>query len=290
MPSAAAVRHYAGTGGLRMTGKFATAGVFAIVFSVVLIGFICQSAHAQSTPSGQTQSGAQASPANGQEPAVPNAAAQQPSSQEESVDEQPLGRRKKPRDYKKWNYDVGAGAHIDGGATKTFVRGGGIEGTIGVARNANKYLGLRGDFMYADLPLRQSSLSIAQATSSNSYLLAFMVNPIINFPVTSNYSGYVLFGPGYLRRSGTLNSDTTVPGSGCNAFWNWWGGTCNNLSLPLNGSFVNTAQNEFGYDVGAGVTRKMPSGVQVFAEFRLIHGSANGTTTDVRPIAIGVRW
>lgn len=272
-----------------MTEKFATASVFAAVFSVVLISLICQPSHAQTTASNQAPAGTQAPAANGQEAASPIGAAQQQAS-EESTDEQPLGRRKKPRDYKKWNYDVGVGAHVDSGATKTFVRGGGLQGNIGVARNANKYFGLRGEFMYADLPLRQSSLSIAQAGSSNAYLLAAMVNPVINFPVTSLWGGYVVFGGGYLRRSGSLNSDTTVPGSGCNAFWTWWGGTCNNVSLPLNGSFVNTTQNEFGYDVGAGVTRKMPSGVQVFAEFRLMHGSANGTTTDVRPISIGVRW
>jgi opacity protein-like surface antigen len=170
------------------------------------------------------------------------------------------------------------------------VRGGGVEATVGVARNANKYFGLRGDFMYADLPLRQSSLTLAQAGSATTYLLAFTVGPVINFPVTSLFSGYVLFGPGYFRRSGSLNSDTTVPGSPCTAFWTWWGGTCNNFSLPLNGSFVNSTQNEFGFDVGAGVARKMPSGVEVYAEFRLMHGTANGTTTDARPITVGVRW
>ena len=31
----------------------------------------------------------------------------------------------------------------------------------------------------------------------------------------------------------------------------------------------------------------MPSGVEIYAEYRLTHGSANGTTTDMRPITIG---
>ena len=86
-----------------------------------------------------------------------------------------------------------------------------------------------------------------------------------------------------------MSSDTTVPGSGCNPFWIWWG-SCTNASLPLSGDFVDSSQNQFGYNVGGGVTRKMPSGVEIYAEYRLIHGSGNGTTTDVRPITIGVRW
>ena len=39
-------------------------------------------------------------------------------------------------------------------------------GTVGVARNANKYLGLRADFIYANLPLRDSTLQLAQATGA----------------------------------------------------------------------------------------------------------------------------
>jgi len=139
------------------------------------------------------------------------------------------------------------------------------------------------------LPLRQSSLDLAQAQSASSYFFALMLDPIINIPVTKTWGGYILFGPGYYHRWGNLSSDTAVPGSSCNGFFEWWG-VCPNVSIPISGSFVHSDQNQFGYNVGAGITRKMPSGVEVYAEYRLTHGSANGTTTDVRPITIGVRW
>ncbi|MGA7218298.1 MAG: outer membrane beta-barrel protein, partial [Candidatus Sulfotelmatobacter sp.] len=216
--------------------------------------------------------------------------AQPPDTSQETVDVDSIARRRaKPRDYKNWTFNVGAGANMDTGATKTFVRGGGGVGAVGVARNANRYLGLRADFIFADLPLRDSTLELAQATGASSYALDFTLDPIINIPVTKEWGGYILFGPGYFHRGGSLNGDTTIPGSGCTAFWTWWG-SCSSLSVPLNGSFVNSDQNEFGYNVGAGVARKMPSGVEVYLEFRLMHGSAHGTTTDVRPITIGVRW
>src|ERR1700721_650337 len=167
-------------------------------------------------------------PVTGESPAPPAPEAQQPATQQppaaqspngqEPAEEQSSSRRKKPHDYKNWNYNVGLGANVDSGTTKTFVRGGGYDGTVGVARNLSKYLGLRGDFIFADLPLRQSSLSLAQAGSGTSYLFAFTVAPIINIPVTKVWGGYLLFGPGFYHRSGTLNSNRAFPGSSSTRF------------------------------------------------------------------------
>ena len=260
-----------------MIGKFATASALMLL---VLMIVLVEQGSSQTAPAGQTPA---APPSTEQTPAQPPATAQEP------ADEESTSRRKKVRDYKTWNYNLGAGANLDSGTTKTFVRGGGFVGTAGVARNGNKYLGLRADFIFANLPLRTSTLELAQASGATSYMLGVTLDPVLNFSVTSKYGGYVLIGPGFYHRSGSLNSDTTVPGSPCNTFWTWWG-TCFNSSLPLNGKFVDASQNQFGYNFGGGVTRKMPSGVELYAEFRFTHGSHNGITTDVRPITIGVRW
>ena len=257
-----------------MTGKFATASALTLM---VLIVFWGAQGFAQTAPPAQT-------------PSAPSSATQAPAAGQEPAEEESSSRRKnRPHDYKNWVFNVGAGANVDSGTTKTFVRGGGVVGTVGVARNANKYLGLRADFIYANLPLRDSTLLLAQATGATTYALDFTLDPIINVPVTKLFGGYVLFGPGFFHRSGSLNSSSAVPGSACNPFWTWWG-ACKNVSIPLSGDFVNSNQNEFGYNFGAGVTRKMPSGVEIYAEYRFTHGSRNGITTDVRPITIGVRW
>jgi hypothetical protein len=270
-------------GGEWMIGKFAS--VLPLLILTILLG---GQGFAQATPSGQSPTSAAPAP---QEPAAQQPAAQQPSGDQEPAEEESSSRRKaKPRDYKNWSYNVGLGANLDSGTTRTFVRGGGGVATAGVARNANKYFGLRADFIFADLPLRDSTLVLAQAGSAYSYLFALTLDPVINIPVTKLYGGYILFGPGYYHRFGALSSDTAVPGSGCNAFYEWWVGTCPNVSLPLSGDFVNSSQNHFGYNIGVGITRKMPSGVELYAEYRLTHGSGNGTTTDARPITIGVRW
>jgi opacity protein-like surface antigen len=259
-----------------MTGKFATAS--ALLVLAILLG---AQAFAQTTPAEQTPS---ATPPAAQQPA-----AQQPDTSQEPADEESMRRKAKPRDYKNWNFNVGAGANLNSGATRTWVRQGGFVATAGVARNANKYLGLRADFFYTDLPLRDSTQQLAQATGAKNYALDFTLDPVINFSVTKLFGAYVLFGPGFYHRAGTLNGDTTVPGSACNAFWIWWG-ACKNGSISLSGSFVNSSINSFGYNFGGGVTRKMPSGVELYAEYRFTHGSHSGITTDVRPVTVGVRW
>ena len=144
--------------------------------------------------------------------------------------------------------------------------------TAGVARNANKYLGLRADFIFANLPLRDSVLQNAPATGDNNNLYALTLDPIINIPVSKKVGGYILFGPGFYHRAGSLSGDTTVPGSGCSPFWAWWGACTGGVSIPVSGDFLHSNQSAFGYNFGAGVTRKMPSGVEIYAEARLITG------------------
>jgi hypothetical protein len=264
-----------------MTGKFAMATALRLLIMTILFA-----GH-----------GLAQAPVTGEPPATPapqQPATQQPSTTQSSADqevteEESISRRKKPKNYKNWEYNVGLGANVDSGTTKTFVRGGGPLVAGGVARNASKYLGLRADAIFADLPLRQATLTLAQAGSASSYLFALTLDPIINIPVTKDWGGYILFGGGYYHRWGTLSSNTTFPGSFCTPFFIWWTG-CSAASIPVTGSFTTSDQNHFGYDVGAGITRKMPSGVELYAEFRLMHGSGNGTTTDVRPITLGVRW
>jgi opacity protein-like surface antigen len=241
-------------------------------------------AQAQPTPDPQQPSSAQ--PA--QQPSTQQPSSQQSSSQE-TTDEDVTRRKAKPKDYRNWTFNVGGGASLTNGATKTFVRGGGGIAAAGVARNYSKYFGFRFDFQWDNLPLRTSTLQLAQAPGASNHVYSLMLDPIINIPVTRDWSGYVLIGPSYYRRSGKLDSSAVIPGSACNAFWNWWG-TCFNGSIPLNKNYLSTGLNEFGYNFGGGVTRKITSRVELYGEFRYLHGTHSGITTDLRPITIGVRW
>jgi hypothetical protein len=139
------------------------------------------------------------------------------------------------------------------------------------------------------LPLRDSALFSAQAPGGNSHVYSLTLDPIINIPVTNDWGGYVLFGPAFYHRSGKLDSSTAIPGSGCDPFFVWWG-PCFNASLPVSGDFLHASQNEFGENFGFGMTHRITPKIEIYAEFRYLHGTHNGITTDLRPITVGARW
>jgi len=212
---------------------------------------------------------------------------QQSSSQEASPEES--RRKTKPKDYKNWTFNLGGGAGLYNGATKTYVRGGGIVAAGGVARNYSKYFGFRADVQWDNLPLRDSALHMALAPGATSQVYSLMVDPVFNVEVTKEWGLYVLGGPSFYHRSGKLDSSNAVPGSACGGFFTWWG-ACYAGSIPLRGDFLKSSQNELGENFGGGITRKIRPNVEFYAEFRYLHGTHNKVTTDVRPITIGVRW
>jgi len=247
--------------------------------------------------------------ARAQQPAAQQPAAQEPTTQQPATQQQPAGQQQpegqqsgqepaseestrrppKPKEYKNWTFNVGGGANLTTGTTKSLARGGGGVGAAGVARNFNKYFGFRADFQFDNLPLRNTALELAQATGATSHVYSLTVNPIINIPATKEWGGYLTFGPAFYHRSGRLDSSTAIPGSGCDQFFVWWG-RCFNSILPLNGDFLSESINQFGYNFGVGLTRTIRPNLEIYAEFRQLHGSRNGITTDLRPITIGVRW
>lgn len=260
-----------------MIRKFATIPGLCPFLITILTGITA--VQAQQTPA---QPLAQ-QPQTQQQPEAPS------SSQEASQEETTRSRRNKPHDYKNWVFNAGGGINLPRSTTDTYVRGGGGTAAAGVARNYSKYFGLRLDFQFNNLPLRTSALELAQAPGANAHVYSLMLDPIINIPVTKNWGGYIVFGVNYMHRSGKLDSSTAIPGSACNGFFTWWG-HCPAGSLPINGNFLHSSQNEFGENFGAGLTRKIRPKMDLYAEFRYMHGKNNNITTDTRPITIGVRW
>jgi len=270
-----------------MIRKFVTVPAVGVVLAAILAGAttVCAQQTTPSQPAPTQQPAAQT-------PADQSSSAQSPSGQssnQEATPEDLAARRKvKPKDYKNWAFNVGGCGSLTNGTTSNFARSGAVA-AAGVARNYSKYFGLRIDFQWDNLPLRNSALQLAQAPGATSQVYSFTFDPILNIPVNQTWGGYLVAGPGYFHRTGKLDSSSVVVGSACNAFWNWWG-TCFNGSIPLNKTYLSTNQNEFGGDFGGGITRRINSKFELYGEFRYLHGSGSGRTTDLRPITIGLRW
>jgi len=264
-----------------MIRKFASIPRFSFVPSTVLLTILAGVAtlNAQQTPS---QPPAANQPQTQQQP-EPQTSSQEPSTEE-------LGtHKKKPKDYKNWSFNAGGGASFTSGTTEKYVRSGGLIAAAGVARNANKYLGLRLDFQFDNLPLRASALQLASAPGANSHVYTLNLDPIINIPASRDWGAYIIGGPSFYHRSGKLDSSTALAGSACNGFFTWWG-HCYAGSLPINGQFLHSSVNAFGENFGGGITHRIRSNMELYAEFRWQHGTRNSITTDFRPVTIGVRW
>lgn len=256
--------------------------VSAILFSATVLAATAvwaqQTTQQFQTPQPQTQQ-----PQSQQPPA------DQSGSQEASPEETESARKPKPHEYNNWEFNVGGGVGLDSGTTRTYARSGSGVADVGFAHNTSKYFGFRVDAQWADLPLRNSALELAQAPGASSYALTLMFDPIITLPVNNEWRAYVVFGPNYIHRGGKLDSSGVLAGSACNGFWTWWG-VCFAGSLPVDNKVLSASQNEFGYNAGVGVARKIRPKIEVYGEFRFVHGTHGGITTDYRPITIGVRW
>jgi hypothetical protein len=275
-----------------------------VIFLMILAGATLGRAQ-QSDQQAQQQGNDQQTPAQPQTSTPQQPTAEQPGTQPSETQTQPTGsqqsggqepssdelghRKVKPKDYTDWSFNVGGGGSLTNGTTRSFVRGGGAVAGGGVARNFNKYFGFRLDFQWDNLPLRSTALELAQAPSGTSHVYSFTFEPIINIPVTKDWGGYVLLGPAYFHRTGRLDSSTAIPGSTCDTFFRWWG-RCYNEILPVNGNFLSESVNQAGYDFAIGLTHRILPNIELYGEFRQLHGSHNGITTDLRPITIGVRW
>ena len=249
------------------------AGIIGVVAAAGVV-------HAQQTPPQQAP--------QTQPPQAPDAQKPAASQDNQEVDELPA-RRVKPHEYKNWTFNAGGGGNLPHGTTNEFVKGGGLAANGGVTRNFDKYFGLQLGFSWTDLPLRESSLQMAQASGASNHVYGLTFDPVVYIPFDKTYTGYVLIGPGFYHRSGKLDSSTALPGSVCNSFWDWWG-VCRNGSIPLSGNYLKESLNQFGFNYGGGLSRKVTDKIDLYAEYRAQHASWNNNTTDARTVTVGVRW
>src|SRR5215469_3685532 len=269
-----------------MIRKLATIPGHGLFQSAIFVLFLSGVAavHAQQPPAQQPAPQSQAPQQPQTQPQTPDQ-----SSSQETAEETTPSKRKKAPNYQKWTFNAGGGANLPAGTTNTYVRGGGGVVGAGVARNYSRYFGFRLDAQFNNLPLRTSTLELAEAPGANSHVFAVMLDPIFNIPVTKKWGGYAVIGPSYFHRSGKLDSSTAIPGSACNGFFTWWD-RCYAGSLPIDGNFLHSSVNQFGVNFGGGITRKIGPNMDFYVEFRYLHAKHDNTSTDTRPITVGLRW
>jgi hypothetical protein len=195
----------------------------------------------------------------------------------------------KSQDFPRWNFNVGGGVGFPLSDTRDF-SGNGANFIVGVGPNFSRYFGMNGEFMWNDLPIKQSVLNQVGIPDANSQEYSLTFNGILRTPGDTRFGLYVIGGGGWYRRTGQATAPALVPGTVCPAFWVWWGPCVNGL-WPSNVTLASVTTNAFGENIGAGVTYRFGKNpVKFYTEVRYHHASHNRVNTDLLPLTFGFRW
>ncbi len=131
-----------------------------------------------------------------------------------------------------WNFNVGGGVGFPIKDTGKFVNDGG-NFSIGAGPNFGRFFGLKGEFMWQDLPLKQEVLTLTGSPDSSSRASYGLTgNLIFRIPTGTRLGLYAIGGGGWYHASGELTTPTVVPGTVCSPFWGWWG-ACTTGLIPV---------------------------------------------------------
>ena len=200
-----------------------------------------------------------------------------------------LGVMSHAQDFPRWNFNIGGGVGFPLSTTSDFV-GNGANFVVGGGPSFTRYLGANAEFMWHDLPTKDSVVNALGVPDAHAREYSVTLNGILQNPGTSRIGAYIIGGGGWYHRSGKVTAPALVAGTVCPAFWVWWG-TCVNGVWPANIVIASASSNSFGGNIGAGMSVRIgETPVKVYTELRYHHASHNHVDTDLLPLTFGLRW
>lgn len=148
----------------------------------------------------------------------------------------------------------------------------------------NKHYGLNLDFTYNDFGINQNFDRQVGATSGQTKIWAFTLDPVIHLASEGAVDFYVTAGGGIYNRTVDLNN----PGAVTTANMDPWFG----FSGPV-GSQVGTSYTTYhgGVDGGAGVSVRLgTSRFKIFAEARYNYLFDRNMNYSFIPVIVGLKW
>jgi hypothetical protein len=188
-----------------------------------------------------------------------------------------------------FNFNIGGGIGFPLGTTSTFTNNG-SNFVVGGGPNFGGVLGLSGEFMWNDLPIKSSALHPLAILGASAREYGLTLNAIVRVPTAGRLGGYVIGGGGWYRRSGELTAPTFIPGTVCAGFWVWWGACVGGL-FPADAVIASSHSNAFGGNIGGGLTYNLGGGfTKLYAEVRYHHATHDHVDTNILPLTFGLRW
>ena len=193
------------------------------------------------------------------------------------------------QDVGHWNFNIGGGVGFPQSSTGDFANAGG-HFVVGAGPNFGPLLGISGEFMWHDLPIKREVINLIGVPDASARQYSVTVNGILRLPLKGRLGAYVIGGGGWYRRSGELTAPTFVAGTVCPGFWVWWGSCVNGL-FPADAVLASSTSDAFGGNIGGGLTYQIGGGnIKFYTEVRYHHAAHDKVDTDLLPLTFGFRW
>lgn len=190
----------------------------------------------------------------------------------------------------KYTFNIGGGPGWPQGDVGNFTN---VSGhfVIGGGANLGHTFGVDGEFMWHDLPPKDSIVALTGAPDGAARLYSVTGNIIGHTHETHKLGGYGIGGIGWYHRSWELTRPAISVGTVCLPSYLWWGVVCTNGLVQSTAELRSGSSDAFGWNVGAGVTYRLgESHGKFYTELRYHHAYTNKIDTQVLPLTFGFRW
>lgn len=182
-------------------------------------------------------------------------------------------------------YGGGGYTAVTGSVSSRLDGGGNFQ--AGAGYRFNPVFSINGTFNFNQLGITRHALEEANQPDGNGRVYTFTVDPKVTVPLGKGFSGYVLAGGGWLRRT----VQYTQPTVAATYLFDPWFGYYGPVYVPANQVLGSFSQNTGVWDAGAGINFPLPrTGLKLYVEARYYEGFTNNTHTTVVPITFGLRW
>jgi hypothetical protein len=187
-------------------------------------------------------------------------------------------------------FNIGGGPGFPVSSISDFANVGG-HFVAGAGINTKRGFGLDGEFMWHDLPPKQSIINLTGAPDGAARMYSFTGNIIVHSPGEHKAGLYGIGGIGWYHRSWELTHPTLAIGTTCLPSYVWWGVVCTNGLVSTDAKLASGSSDAFGFNVGLGLTYRLgESPAKFYTELRYHRAYTSGIDTQVLPLTFGIRF
>ena len=190
----------------------------------------------------------------------------------------------------KYNFTIGGGPGFPQNDISNVVNSGG-HFVVGGGLNVGKHIGFDAEFMWHELPPKQSVIAATGAPNGSARLYSVTGNMMAHTNEAHHLGLYGIGGIGWYHRSWELTAPTLSIGTICLPSYFFWGVVCTNGLVSSNAVLRSGSANAFGLNIGAGVTYRLGgSHAKFYTEARYHYAYFSHINTAVLPLTFGFRW